>query len=50
MGRSLAGNHQNLYRDFEKFDADARAREFNVVSKLSLEKLAAANADVYHGK
>ena len=47
IGRSLAGNHQPLYRDFEKFDVDARAREFDVVSKLSLEKLAAENADVY---
>ena len=47
VGRSLAGNHQPLYRDFEKFDADVKARELNVVSKHSLEKLAAANADAF---
>ena len=47
MGRSLAGNHQALYRDFEVFDIDAKAREFNVVSKFSIERLAASNADVF---
>ena len=47
IGRSLAGNHQPLYLDFEKFDVDARAGEFNVVSKQSVEKLAAANADAF---
>jgi glycogen phosphorylase/synthase len=47
IGRSLAGNNQPLYRDFDKFDIEAKAREFNVVSKLSLERLAASNADVY---
>ncbi len=47
MGRSLAGNYQPLYRDFEKYDAETRAREFNVISKFSLEKLAAANADAF---
>ncbi len=47
IGRSLAGNHQALYRDFEKFDIDAKSREFQVVSKLSIEKLAAENADVF---
>ncbi len=47
MGRTLACNYQPLYRDFEKFDAEARAREFNVVSKLSLEKLSAENADLF---
>jgi glycogen phosphorylase/synthase len=47
VGRCLAGNHQPLYRDFEKFDVDAKAREFNVVSKQSLERLAAEKADVF---
>ena len=47
MGRSLAGNYQPLYRDFQKFDAEAKAREFNIVSKFSLEKLTAENADAF---
>ncbi len=46
-GRSLAGNYQPLWRDFEKFDPLAKAREFNVVSKYSLEKLSAEHADVF---
>ncbi len=47
LGRSLAGNNKPLYRDFDKYDADTMARELNVVSKLSLEKLTAANSDVF---
>jgi glycogen phosphorylase/synthase len=47
MGRSLAGNYQPLYRDFEKFDAEIKAKEFNVIPKLSLEKLTAVNADAF---
>jgi glycogen phosphorylase/synthase len=47
MGRSLAGNYQPLYKEFEKYDAASKAKEFNIVSKYSLEKLAAANADVF---
>ncbi len=47
MGRSLAGNYQPLYRDFESFDPEVKAREFNVVSKFSLEKNAARNADAF---
>lgn len=47
IGRILAENHQPLYRNFETIDAEARAKEFNVVSKLSLEKLAASNTDIY---
>ena len=47
MGMSLAGNNYPLYRDFQKFDIEAKAREFNIVSKVSLEKLAAENADLF---
>lgn len=46
-GRSLAMDDRALYRDFGKFDTDAVAKEMNIVSKLSLERLAAANADVF---
>jgi hypothetical protein len=28
-----------LYRDFEKFDVELKAREFNIISKQSLENL-----------
>ncbi len=47
IGCTLAVNHEPLYRDFGKFDIEAKAREFNVVSRLSLEKLAASNADQF---
>jgi glycogen phosphorylase/synthase len=47
MGRSLAGNYQPLYREFEKYDALSKAREFNIISKYSLEKLSATHADVF---
>jgi glycogen phosphorylase/synthase len=47
VGRSLAGNYQPLYRDFEKFDVEVKAREFNIISKQSLERLAAEYADAF---
>ncbi|MGL4956205.1 MAG: alpha-glucan family phosphorylase [Bacteroidales bacterium] len=47
MGRCIAGNGQALYDNIEHYDADAKAREFNVSAKQSLEKCAAQNADCF---
>lgn len=46
-GRSIAGNNLPLYGSLEMYDADQKAREFNVTAKHSLEKTAALNADVF---
>ena len=47
LGRSIAGNNFPLYDQMEKYNPDVKAREFNVVSKQSLEKLSANNADCF---
>ncbi|HAF30980.1 MAG TPA: alpha-glucan family phosphorylase [Bacteroidales bacterium] len=47
LGRSIAGNGIPLYDQMEKYNPDVKAREFNVVSKQSLEKLSANNADCF---
>ena len=47
MGRCIAGNRLPLYNDLAKFNADELAHQFNVVSKHSLEKAAAANHDAF---
>ena len=47
MGRCLAGNGFPLYGDLERFNADDKARQFNVVAKHSLEKIAAAYHDAF---
>jgi len=47
MGRCIAGNRLPLYNDLAKFNADELAHQFNVVSKYSLEKAAAANHDAF---
>lgn len=47
MGRCLAGNYLPLYNNLEKYNADVKAVEFNVVSKQSLEKITAREADCY---
>ena len=47
MGRCLAGNGFPLYGDLERFNADEKARQFNVVAKHSLEKIAAAYHDAF---
>ncbi len=47
MGRCIAGNGLPLYGDLERFNADDKARQFNVVAKHSLEKIAAAYHDVF---
>ncbi len=47
VGRSVAGNNQSLYSSMERINGDQKARELNVVSKHSLEKRAANQADVF---
>jgi phosphorylase/glycogen(starch) synthase len=47
LGRSLAGNNQPLYDNIDKFVPDEAAKQFGVVARHSMEKTAAANADVF---
>ena len=47
IGRSIAGNHQPLYSKMKEFSGDAKATEFQVVSKQSMEKICAQNADSF---
>jgi len=47
LGRSIAGNNRHLYSKLSEYNPAQTAREFSVVSKQSLEKLSAAEADVF---
>lgn len=47
LGRCIAGNNRPLYKNMELYNPDQVAREFNVVSKNSMETLAAQHADVF---
>jgi phosphorylase/glycogen(starch) synthase len=47
IGRSIAGNQLPLYGQLNQYDGDAKSNDFNVVSKQSLEKLSAQNADCF---
>jgi len=47
LGRSLAGNGFSLYKNLEDYNPENIAREFNVVSKNSLETISAREADVF---
>lgn len=47
IGRSICGNGKPLYDQFHHYDGDQMARELNMESKHSLEKLAAHNADCF---
>ena len=47
LGRSIAGNNKPLYKKMEEFNPYQAAREFNIVSKQSLESLSAQQADVF---
>lgn len=46
-GRCIAGNGLSLYSELTKFNADSLARQFNVVAKHSIEKMAATYHDVF---
>ena len=47
MGRTIANNGLPLYSGLGSFNADDYARQFNVVAKHSLEKVAARNHDAF---
>ncbi len=47
LGRSIAGNNRHLYGRMKEFNPVQMAHEFNVTSKQSLEKISAAEADVF---
>ncbi len=47
VGRSIAGNRLPLYKNLKKYNGDLVARDFNIASKQSLEKISAHQADVF---
>ena len=47
IGRCLAGHGLPLYSEDAEYDADAKAVEFGVVARHSLEKISARNADAF---
>lgn len=47
LGRCVAGNNLPLYGEMKNYVPEELARRFNVVSKQSLEKAAAQNADCF---
>ncbi len=47
LGRSIAGNNRPLYGKMKEYNPVQVSREFNVVAKQSLEKISAAEADVF---
>jgi len=47
IGRSIAGNQLPLYGQLSHYDGDTKSNDFNVVSKQSLEKLSAQQADCF---
>ncbi len=46
-GRAIAGSGRPFYGGFEGFNAEQFTREFNIISKHSLEKIAAETADCF---
>ena len=47
IGRCIAGNNLPLYDGMNTWNADEKARNFNVVARHSLEKKAAQNSDIF---
>lgn len=47
VGRSLAGNNRPLYKNLKTYNAEEIAKEFNIISKQSAEKLSAQHADAF---
>ena len=47
IGRCIAGNNLPLYDGLLSYNADEKARHFNVVARHSLEKRAAQHSDVF---
>ena len=47
LGRCIAGNNRPLYGKMETYNPVQISKEFNVIAKQSLEKITAAEADVF---
>lgn len=47
LGRCIAGNNRPLYSKLESYNPDEASREFKIISKQSLEKITAREADVF---
>ena len=47
LGRCLAGNNRPLYNNLQQYNPFDTAREFNVISKQSLESIAVRETDVF---
>lgn len=47
IGRSISGNNLPLYDNLTNYNGDQMARQLNMVSKHSLEKIAAAESDCF---
>jgi phosphorylase/glycogen(starch) synthase len=47
LGRCIAGNNRPLYGKMKEYNPVSVSREFNVVAKQSLEKIAATEADAF---
>ncbi len=47
LGRSIAGNGLPLYAEIDSYNAGTMARNFNVISKNSLETISAHEADAF---
>jgi glycogen(starch) synthase len=47
LGRSMAGNGQDLYGLLGKFNPENKARELNVIEKHTTERASANNADAF---
>lgn len=47
VGRSLAGNNRPLYKNLTSYNAEEIAREFNIISKQSAERISAQQADAF---
>jgi glycogen phosphorylase/synthase len=47
LGRSIAGNQLPLYSKMLEYSPEVKARDFNVTSKQSLERISAQQADAF---
>ena len=47
MGRTIAGNGLPLYSNLTEYNTDAKAAEYNIISKQSMEKISAQTADCF---
>ncbi len=47
VGRTLASHQHPLYKALKEYDSDVKARDYNMVSRHSLEKISAQNADCF---